>query len=264
MGETEIIVFIALISLTILAFVIVTVALVFQYRKRKIIYEHEKKVADELHKAELLNVKMEVQEETMQHIGIEIHDSVAQKLTLASLHLQQTEYENKFQELNHTLILSSNLINESLDDLRLLSRRLLKQAEEQIDVVYTLQTECDRVAQLKICNVNFNSDCSGISMNTAVVHTLLRIVQELIQNSLKHSGCKHICVSIQNKDMPFTLKVSDDGKGYDMENAGKSAGVGLKNIQKRAGIIDGAIEQHSEPGKGTHIKLTLLQKQHLT
>lgn len=260
MGETEIIIFIALISLVILAFIIVTVALVLQYRKRKISYDLEKKIADELHKAELLHVKMEVQEETMQHIGIEIHDSISQKLTLASLHLQHTEYENKFRELNDTLILSSSLINESLDDLRLLSRRLLKQTEEQIDIVYTLKGECERVQQLKICHVHFESDCSGLSFAASTAHTLLRIVQELIQNSLKHASCKNINVSIQNSETEFILTVVDDGIGFNMQEPLTGTGIGLKNIRKRAALISAALSMDSKPGNGTFIKITLPQK----
>lgn len=264
MGETEIVLFIALISLTIVAFIIVTVALVFQYRKRKIGYEHEKKITNEIHRTELLNIKMEVQEETMQHIGIEIHDSIAQKLTLASLHLQQTEYENKYQELNSTLILSSSLINESLDDLRLLSHRLLKPIEEQIDIVYALKTECERVKQLQICNVHFQSDSFVITLTTEIAHTILRIVQELIQNSLKHAACKNMHVNIQNKNSDLTLLVSDDGAGFNLHTIKNGNGFGLQNIKKRAAIIGAVLDVASEPGKGTYMKLILSQTNMLT
>ncbi len=257
MGETEILVFIILISVAILAFVVVTVALVLQYRKRKIIYENDKRIAAEFHNIELMSVKMEVQEETMQHIGIEIHDSIAQKLTLASLHLQKTEYENKYNELNDTLILSSSLINESLDDLRLLSRRLLKRSEEQIDIVNTLQTECKRVAQLKICHVEFQSDCSGLSLNTEIVHTFLRIVQELIQNSLKHSSCKSITVIINNSETNFSLSIKDDGIGFNRNDALTRNGSGLKNIEKRAAIIGAKMMYESIIGKGTQFSFIL-------
>jgi signal transduction histidine kinase len=257
MGEAEIIIFISLISFAIVAFVIVTVALVLQYRKRKIIYEHELKIAADQHKAELMNVKMEVQEETMQHIGIEIHDSIAQKLTLASLHLQKTEYENKYKEINDTLILTSSLINESLDDLRLLSRRLLKHADEQTDIVQSIQTECDRVSQLKICSVQFDSDCNGLFLNTEIAHTVLRIVQELIQNSLKHASCQHIHVVIKGKNKQFELSVSDDGKGFESNSPSFEAGVGLKNIRNRARLIHATININSTPGKGTSTTLVI-------
>jgi signal transduction histidine kinase len=223
-------------------------------------YENEKKETEALHKTELLNVKLEVQEETMHHIGIEIHDSIAEKLTLASLHLQHSEYENKYPELNDILILSSSLINESLDDLRLLSRRLLKQADEQTDIVQSLQRECNRVAQLKICTVHFVADCTSINMDTKVANTLLRIVQESIQNSLKHARCKNISIAIENKQGPFTLCINDDGIGFDTEVAAQSQGIGLKSIKKRTGIIGAELIQISKPGKGTSTKVIFTQK----
>jgi signal transduction histidine kinase len=260
MGETEIIVFIALVSFAIIAFVVMTIALLLQYRKKKIAYENEKKESEELHKTELLNVKLEVQEETMQHIGIEIHDSIAEKLTLASLHLQHAEYENKYPGLNDILILGSTLINESLDELRLLSRRLLKQADEQTDIVQSLQRECNRVALLKICAIHFATDCPAMSMDTKVANTLLRIVQESIQNSLKHANCKNITVSIANKQRPFTLCISDDGIGFDMEAANLSQGIGLKSIKKRVGIIGAELVQTSSPENGTTTKVVFPQQ----
>ncbi len=257
MGETEIIVFIVLISLAIVAFIVVTVALVVQYRKRKIVHEHEKKAASELHKNELLNVQVEVQEETMQHIGVEIHDSIAQKLTLASLHLQQVEYENKYPDLNQTLIVSSTLINESLDDLRLLSRRLLKNGEEKTDIVASLQRECERVKQLQLCQVHFEADSTGAIIGTQVANTLLRIVQEFVQNSLKHSGCKNIFLQLNTKTDPFVLTVRDDGRGFNINQPPNTNGIGLNSIRKRAGIIGATLTQESTPGNGASITLTL-------
>ncbi len=263
MGETEIIIFIALVSLAIIAFVVMTIALLLQYRKKKMAYENEKKQTEALHQTELLNVKLEVQDETMQHIGIEIHDSVAEKLTLASLHLQHAEYENKYPGLNEILMLSSSLINESLDELRLLSRRLLKQGDEQTDIVQSLQRECNRVAQLKICLVHFISDCSSIMMDTKVANTLLRIVQESIQNSMKHAHCNNISITLANRHGPFTLTISDDGIGFDAVVADQSQGFGLKSIKKRAGIIGAELIQTSSPNNGTCTKVILTQKNDL-
>jgi signal transduction histidine kinase len=260
MGETEIIIFIALVSLAIIAFVVMTVALLLQYRKKKMAYEHDKQETEALHKTELLNVKLEVQQETMQHIGVEIHDSIAEKLTLASLHLQHTEYLNKYPGLKDMLILSSSLINESLDELRLLSRRLLKHGDGQTDIVQSLQIECNRVAQLKLCAVHFASDCATINLDTKVANTILRIVQESIQNSLKHARCQNISVSIQHKQPPFTLCIQDDGIGFDLDAAALSQGIGLKSIKKRAAIIGANLLHESSPGNGSRIKMIFENK----
>lgn len=258
MGKTEILAFIVLISVTIFVFFAVIIGMIVQYRRKKISYEHEKKVTDELHKSELLNIKMEVQEETMQQIGIEIHDFIAQKLTLASLRLQQIEYENRYAELNSSLITTSSLINESLDDLRQLSHKLLRNSKEQIDIVDLLKSEYERVKQLGICNIHFKSDCSGLSVTTDAGHTILRIVQEFIQNSLKHSGCKNLQLSIDSSDS-FRLFVSDDGKGFDMNAEMTGGGFGLKNIRKRAGLIHADLVISSQPGSGTSMQLSFPQ-----
>jgi signal transduction histidine kinase len=158
------------------------------------------------------------------------------------------------------LILTSTLINESLDELRLLSHRLLKQADERTDIVPLLQRESSRIAQLKICSVHFVTDCTSINMDTKLANTLLRIVQESIQNSLKHAQCKNISIGIESKQGPFTLCINDDGIGFDMAAAHQSSGIGLKSIKKRAGIIGAELVQISNPGKGTSTKVIFTQQ----
>lgn len=257
MGDSEILIFISVFSLIIIAFVIVMVVLVLQYRRRKFIYEHEQKMASEMHKAELLNVKAEAQAVTMNHIGIELHDSIAQKLTLASLHIQKTEYENKHLPISEALVLSNTLINETLDEIRLLSRKLTKHAEEQKDIVQVLQSECDRVKSFKTHEIKFKTDIKGLEIDTQLAHTLLRIVQELIQNSLKHSSCKCISVSIESNNKPLELTVTDDGNGFDYNDSYEFSGIGLKNIQKRANMIGAKTIIKSSRGNGFYFQCIL-------
>jgi signal transduction histidine kinase len=107
--------------------------------------------------------------------------------------------------------------------------------------------------------VHFQADSSGMQIDTHVAHTLLRMVQESAQNSLKHAGCKNIHIGIETRGNPFMLRVSDDGKGFDMDAAAAGPGIGLKSIQKRAGIIGATLVRSSAPGKGTLITITLSQ-----
>ena len=99
MGTSEITIFIFLINIILLIFITSSIIFVLQYRKRKLLYEQEKTQIEELHKLDLLNKLLQVQQQTMQFIGREIHDSVAQKLTLASIYSQQLEFKNTHPDL---------------------------------------------------------------------------------------------------------------------------------------------------------------------
>jgi len=259
MGDSEIIIFITFITLISLAFIIVIVMLVLRYRKRKLLYDYEQQLARETHRMELLNVKTEVQSETMHQIGIEIHDSIAQKLTLASLHIQRTEHEYSHLPIRDALLQSSELINESLDDLRLLSRRLQMQIGTQTDLVQNIRAEANKVRQLKICDVLFESDRSSIMVDNQIGLTIQRLVQELIQNSLKHAGCACIHIRLETGDHELKLTVQDDGRGFDYQEMLESPGMGLKNIDKRAAIIGAKIQFDTKPNEGTRFVLILPQ-----
>jgi signal transduction histidine kinase len=146
-------------------------------------------------------------------------------------------------------------VGESLDDLRLLSHRLLKHKEDETDIVACLGRECERLRLLKVCDISFRSNSSAVFVDTYLVHTALRILQESLQNSLKHSGCRHICISLENRNDKLVLSVKDDGRGFDMKAA--TQGVGLRNIKRRADIIGAWVKQESAPGMGTQLKLEI-------
>src|SRR5688572_23668704 len=95
MGQTEIKIFIVLATLIVLVFVTGSIVFVLRYRKKKLLDEMEKVRLEERHRIDLLKTQVQTQQETMQFIGREIHDSVTQKLTLASILSQKLEFENQ-------------------------------------------------------------------------------------------------------------------------------------------------------------------------
>ncbi|MGB1040812.1 MAG: sensor histidine kinase, partial [Flavobacteriales bacterium] len=84
---------------------------------------------------------------------------------------------------------------------------------------------------------------------------LVRVVQEFIQNSLKHANCETIKVSMQMKEEDIVLDISDDGKGFDINK--KVSGIGLKNIKKRVELIRGQVELKSELNIGTKLRIKI-------
>ena len=79
---------------------------------------------------------------------------------------------------------------------------------------------------------------------------IFRIIQELINNSLKHGESTAISIVLTEHVTHFTLKYGDNGRGFDTSNLDKKAGIGLENIKSRALIIGGNINIESEPQKG--------------
>ncbi|MEQ1553477.1 MAG: ATP-binding protein, partial [Ferruginibacter sp.] len=88
---------------------------------------------------------------------------------------------------------------------------------------------------------------------------LVRIVQEFLQNSLKHAQCKNIIVTLQYITNNIMLFLEDDGKGFDKNSIYKK-GIGLNNMKKRAEIIGGIFTMESKIGIGTKVSITISGK----
>lgn len=255
MGETEITIFISLATVILLIFIAGIVVFILQYRNRKILHQKEKKAIEEEHKIDMLNVKLQSQNETMHFIGNEIHDSVAQKLTLASIYSQRIEFENEGSALSSRLADVSKIINESLVELRQLSRNLTDQALQTASLDELILMECDKVNSTGMCTAKYSL---GIlpEMSIAVKSGLFRIIQEFIQNSIKHAQCKEIIIYLSLVEGEIQMSLNDDGIGFNADE-NMHRGMGLSSIQRRIQNLGGTYLWENRNGKGAHLKLSI-------
>jgi signal transduction histidine kinase len=256
MGKSQIIITIILFNIFFIAFILAIIAFVRQYRLKK--KEHEMIIQNQQveHQKELLSTQIEIQNQTMQHIGREIHDNIGQKLTLASLYTQQLAFENKAPQINDSIENISAIINQSLSELRELSKSLTDDTISNLSIVELLLEESNKINDLKKCNVTFSSNDEKLDLNYHIKSVLFRICQEFMQNSIKHSKCKNITIKLDKLDKILKLSLSDDGIGFD---SGKISGkgIGLSNMKKRTEIIGGKYELESIAKKGTQLTISI-------
>jgi signal transduction histidine kinase len=87
--------------------------------------------------------------------------------------------------------------------------------------------------------------------------TIYRIVQELINNTMKHAAAKTAIVQVAKIDRQLTVTVEDDGKGFDTAILSKAKGIGWNNIQSRVEFLKGKLDVNSAAGKGTSVLIEL-------
>jgi signal transduction histidine kinase len=192
----------------------------------------------------------------MQHIGREIHDNIGQKLTLASLYTQQLAYENKAPNVKDSIENISDIINQSLTELRELSKSLTDNTIDSNDIYRLIERECAKVNKLRITNVTFTSNAKNLKLDYKKKSVLLRIVQEFLQNSVKHALCQNIQVSLEHKEEKLILSLKDDGKGFDSSKI-ITNGIGLINIKKRTEILGGTFSIESKENQGTKVNIEI-------
>jgi signal transduction histidine kinase len=260
MGKTELLITLILFNIFFVLFVAAIMVYIRKYKQRKKEYINEIEVKNEIHKRELLATQLEIQQATMQQIGRELHDNIGQKLTLVSLYTQQLLYENKVPEVSERIDQVSQIINQSLQDLRSLSKTLTDDNINQKEIVTLIQEEVDNTNSFKKCKVSFEHNFKQLDLGFAHKNVLLRITQEFIQNSIKHAKCKNIFINLNtSEESLWELNIKDDGVGFDKSNI-KSNGIGLTNMKNRAEIIGANFSLDSEKNRGTSLTI-ILKKQ---
>jgi len=260
MGKTELLITLILFNIFFVLFVAAVIVYIRKYKQRKKEYLNEIEMKNEIHQKELLATQLEIQQATMQQIGRELHDNIGQKLTLVSLYTQQLLYENKVPEVSERIDQVSQIINQSLQDLRSLSKTLTDDNINQKEIVTLIQEEVDNTNAFKKCAVDFKHNFKRLDLSFVHKNVLLRITQEFIQNSIKHAHCRNIFISLNTSDeYLWELSLKDDGIGFDKSNI-SSNGIGLTNMKNRAAIIGADFSLESTENCGTALNI-ILKKQ---
>lgn len=206
----------------------------------------------------LLRSQFEIQEQTMQTIGNDLHDNIGQLLSLTSLTLNSIDTDADFrvkEKVNSAIDLTLRSIKElrQLAHLvqgdQLLNAGLAKAVEHE---VWWLQ----RLGKYHI-SYQIDDNLPG-GDNTRKDLILFRILQEALNNIIKHSSATDIKIEVRYTGLTLILCVTDDGIGFNSNDPhGINRGMGLHNVQKRAAFIGGEVVIRSKPGDGTAITVSV-------
>ncbi|MFV0604953.1 MAG: sensor histidine kinase [Niabella sp.] len=222
------------------------------YKQRDKNHLIEKRQLEEDFNHQLLRSQIEVQEQTFQQIGKELHDNVGQLLSTSRMLIGITE--RNLETPPDTLLTANATIGKAITELRALSKSLDKEWLEQFNFIQNLTTEIDRINAGNQIKATLHCK-ESLKLPPAKTIILFRIVQEAIQNAVKHGHCKHIDMRIDKENHIIQIAVKDDGKGFDIEKITK--GMGLSNMQHRTNILNGTVKYDSRKNKGTAIHIAI-------
>ena len=233
-----------------LAGLIVASALIYKRAQQK----HHKEITDmELsYKKSILEVQLEVQDRTLQHVSSEIHDNIGQSLSLVKLHLNTISGEipaSQTERLNS----SKTLVSDVIRDLRTLSHSLNSTLLADKSLPEILQLELDKLERTGAFRTELQVDGppNPLSPDSKVV--LCRIVQEVIQNAVKHSKGTQLKARLCYRDDGTSLVLTDNGVGFNVNEI--RSGTGLSNLRNRAELIGFDLNIQSIADTGTTISL---------
>lgn len=237
-----------------LAITIIGVIFLIRYQRRKYLYQQNLFAIQKEHEQTILKSQLEIQEQTFNAISQEIHDNVGQILSLAKVQLNIAA--EQIEDAPQVLSDSKENISRAMNDLRDIAKSLSSDRIEQLDIVQAIQHEAERINKTRAidCIVEVDGVRQKINNNKKLI--VFRIIQESLNNVLKHSGASEVRISIYFNAENIQITIADNGYGFDME-AKKQTGLGLQNIIKRTNLIGGDAKIESALEKGTTINLTV-------
>ena len=202
--------------------------------------------------AELAKSQHEVQEQTMQTIGADLHDNIGQLLSLTSLTLNSIELENE-TKARQKIDAAIDLTIRSIKEMRLLGKLLQGDQLVALGLSEAVRHEIAWLEKAGKYEITYLEDGELPAANNPDKDLILfRILQEILNNIIKHAQASRIEIKLGYGSEQLKLEIVDNGVGFNADNLqAAQSGMGLQNMQKRAGIIGGGAVIKSNEGEGT-------------
>jgi signal transduction histidine kinase len=238
-------------TLLIIVLTMILVYVIFIQKKTRLLIAQKEK--DMRFEKELATSQIEMKEQTLNYIGQELHDDLGQKLSVVRLRQNQLIAKMNDSE-KEELIELNELLRECIQDIRNLSKTLITEQVIHFGLIESLEREINKIQKLRLLKIELITQKHDIDIMPKHGLILFRIIQESINNILKHSRAKNVSINIEDDYEKLDILISDNGKGFNINL--KKDGSGLKNMELRAKIIHADFSIQSEPDKGTQTSIT--------
>ena len=219
--------------------------------KRKL--EQQVRLQDQQKQKQLMQATIDGQERERSEISRELHDNISQHLTTTRIYLEfiKDQAEGQFLEMIGQAHKSVAHISH---EIRRLSQSLAPPELQDIGLIESIRDLCNLLKKVHAFRITFeHSHFIEASIPDTMKLMLFRIIQEQINNIIRHAGANSLSIDLEADDKEVRLDIADDGKGFDVSQVKK--GLGLINIANRVELFDGTAEIISHPGKGCLLRI---------
>lgn len=204
----------------------------------------------------LFGVMMEGVEQERKRLAVDLHDGLGGRLSGIGLKLSRLSGDRNAREVKPQVQEILDNLNGSLHELRGVARNLMPETLLNFGLEAALKDYCIAMKQEHVDIVlQYYGKTNLDNKNTAL--TIYRIVQELINNAVKHAEAKEILVQYLADEDRIAITVEDNGKGMDPQRLWDSTGMGLANLRNRVAYLNGEMEVISSPDEGTTVNIQI-------
>jgi signal transduction histidine kinase len=224
-------------------------------QKRKL---QEQKITELEKEKQLLATRSIVkgQEEERSRLAKDLHDGLGGLLSGVKLQLGAMKGNLILSEENGRAFNNAlGKLDESINEMRRVAHNMMPEALLKLGLQQALQDYCDGLSESLPFKINCEFHALENRMPSSSEIVVYRIVQELLNNAVKHSGATSILAQVIRQGDNLSITVEDDGKGFDISQTDMTKGAGLANVKTRVDYLKGQMDLQSTPGKGTSIHI---------
>ena len=252
---SQIDVYILLFGGTLLMFLLAGMLLFFvsSYQKRLLRNKADVEKMKVRHQLDLFQSSIDAMEDERRRVSRDLHDEIGAALSVLRLQVGQMNIDQGFNPENtqNLIVGSKQLIDNTIENVRRISNDMLPSGLEEFGLKYAIEMLCDKVesASRLVINLNINS---LERLDNRFELSLYRILQELLNNTLKHANATEVNIDFMTDNKQILIIYQDNGQGFDPEKLSKK-GLGLKNIESRVSMIEGKLEYDTSLEKGMKV-----------
>ncbi len=200
---------------------------------------------------ERIQAQIMMQEQERKRIANDLHDSLGPMLSTVKLYMHSIAVNNDADK--EALNKASGYIDETINNMREISYNLLPSSLIRNNLIVVVNEYIARIANHNLLKIVFSATDNIVIPKEIEIH-LFRIIQEIVNNTIKHSGAAILNLTLTNRPGLLFLISEDDGRGFDLTAVGQSStGLGLKSIENRCEIINGTLKVITAPNAGCKI-----------
>ncbi|MEJ7681669.1 MAG: tetratricopeptide repeat protein [Segetibacter sp.] len=236
--------------------ILLTFLIYFYNRSKRRLASQQIEALKKDRELKVLQAMMDGEERERSRIAGQLHDGIGGMVSAIKMHLGVSKLEYEAIGKSEAYWQAVHLLEDMAKEVRRTSYSLMPEVLHKYGLEETIRLHCQSTSN-KTLEVHFQSYNLTKKWSSNAELIIYRIVQELVNNAVKHAACTEILVDISQDEKSMTITVEDNGNGFTQSDQNSKYGMGLSNIQSKAAALEGKIELTTEPGTGTTVTIEL-------
>ena len=226
--------------------------------KDKILQQEQIKFLERQQQVVSLQSMVNGQETERTRIAKDLHDGLGGLFSTIKMHFSSLQHENENLKTNPLFSKSYDMVNTASEEVRRIAHNMMPEVLIKLGLVQASKELCNSISAGKLLQVSLQSYGMEKRLNASTEIMLFRIIQELLNNIIKHANATEAIIQFNRNDKRLSVTVEDNGRGFNLNETDDKTHAGLESVQNRVTYLNGKLSIESEKEIGTTVMMDFL------